>query len=91
MKTSKLILITFVGLIFSIMTVTLDLHEKEHLLPIEELPTAVKSCLHKYFPNKDVAYSKMKDEFIKTTYEMGKNNYYGNEFYTDGVVTDFDY
>jgi hypothetical protein len=33
----------------------------------------------------------MKDEFIKTTYEMGKNNYYGNEFYTDGVVTDFDY
>ena len=91
MKTSKLHLIKFVEMILSIMTVTINLHEQGHLLPIEELPTAVKSCLHKYFPNKDVAYSKMKDEFIKTTYEMGKNNYYGNEFYTDGVVTDFDY
>lgn len=90
MKTSKLLLLTFIGLLFSIMTVSLDLHERGSLLPVEELPTAVKSCLQKYFPNKDVAYSKMKDEFIKTTYEMSKNNY-KQEFYTDGLMTDYDY
>ena len=32
----------------------------------------------------------MKDEFIKTTYEMSKNNY-KQEFYTDGLMTDYDY
>ena len=91
MKTSKLLLLTFAGLFFCIMTVTLDLNNRGQNFSIKELPAATKSCLQKYFPNNDIAYAKIKDDFVKTPYEMGKSKSYGQNFYDDGMLTYYDY
>ena len=91
MKTSKLLLLTFVGLLFSIMAVTIDMLDKDSFILKEQLPTAAKTYLQKHFPNRDVAYAKLKNEIIKTTYEVGYNNGYELEFNSDGMLIDIDY
>ena len=91
MKTSKLLLLTFVGLLLSVMTVTIDLLDRDSFISADQLPTAAKNYLHKYFPNGNVAYAKMKNDIIKTTYEVGVNNGYELEFTSDGMLLDVDY
>ena len=91
MKTSKLLLLTFVGLLLSIMAVSIDLLDKDSFITKDQLPTAAKTYLHKYFPNGNVAYAKMKNDIIKTTYEVGVNNGYELEFTSDGMLFDVDY
>ena len=91
MKTSKLILITFVGLLFSILTVTIDLNNRGQLTSIKELPTAAKSCLKKYFPDQVASLGKIKKEIVKTTYEMGKENVNENMFCSDNLLTCYNY
>ena len=76
MKTSKLLLLTFAGLLFCIMTVTIDLNNRGQLISFSELPTTAKSCLQKYFPNKTISYAKVKEKIVSTTYEMGQNYRY---------------
>ena len=91
MKTSKLLLLTFVGLLLSVMTVTIDLLDRDSFISADQLPTAAKAYLHKYFPNGNVAYAKMKNDIIQTTYEVGVNNGYELEFTSDGMLLDVDY
>lgn len=77
MKTSKLLLLTFIGLIFCVMAVTVDMLHKDITLNKDMLPTSVKTYVEKLFPNGNIAYNKVKDEFIQTSYEIGaRNNYY---------------
>lgn len=92
MKTSKLLLLTFLGLIFSIMAVTIDLLDRDSFVSVEQLPSAAKTYLHKYFPNKNVAYTNIKNDIIKATYEVGVSNGYELDFnYYDGMLLDMDY
>ena len=91
MKTSKLLLLTFIGLILSIMTVTIDLLDRDRFISADMLPTAAKTYLQKYFPNGNVAYAKIKNDIVKTTYEVGVNNGYELEFTSDGMLLDVDY
>ena len=91
MKTSKLLLLTFLGLIFSIMAVTVDLIDRDSFISADQLPTAAKTYLQKYFPDGNVAYAKIKNDIVKTTYEVGVNNGYELEFTSDGMLLDVDY
>ena len=47
MKTSKLLLLTFLGLVFSIMAVTIDLIDRDSFISADQLPTAAKSSVLK--------------------------------------------
>ena len=86
MKTSKLLLLTFVGLTFCITDVMLD---KNSVIPTAQMQTAAKSYFHQYFPSKDAALAKVKEEIIKTTNEISK--YEGNmAFYNDDLLTYMD-
>ena len=92
MKTSKLLLLTFLGLIFSIMAVTVDLIDRDSFISAEQLPTAAKTYFHKYFPNKNVAFTNLKNDIIRATYEVGASNSYELGFnYYDGMLLDVDY
>ena len=91
MKTSKLLLLTFIGLILSIMTVTIDLLDRDRCISADMLPTAAKTYLQKYFPDGNVAYAKINNDIVKTTYEVGVNNGYELEFTSDGMLLDVDY
>ena len=91
MKTSKLLLLTFVGLIFSIMAVTVDLIDRDSFGSAEQLPTAAKTYFHKYFPNKNVAFTKLKNDLIKATYEVGASNNYELGFTYDEMLLGVDY
>ena len=92
MKTSKLLLLTFVGLLLSIMAVSIDLLDKDSFITKDQLPTAAKTYLHKYFPNKNVAFTNLKNDIIRATYEVGASNSYELDFnYYDGMLLDMDY
>ncbi|MBO4819966.1 MAG: hypothetical protein J5548_00680 [Prevotella sp.] len=91
MKTSKLLLITFLGLLFSIMTVTIDLQNRGQLITINELPTAAKSCLLKYFPNKEITSNKIKNKIIRTTREVVNTNSYEQQLYGHDMLAYMDY
>ena len=91
MKTSKLLLLTFLGLVFSIMAVTIDLIDRDSFISADQLPTAAKTYLHKYFPNGNVAYTNIKDDIIKATYEIGANNSYELGASYDEMLLDMDY
>ena len=91
MKTSNLLLLTFAGLLFCILSVVHDLNDRGQSISIQELPTAAKACFHKYFPNKEISRTAIKEEIIKTTYEMGKNNHFNQDFYNDDVLACLEY
>ena len=91
MKTSKLLLLTFIGLVLSVMTVTIDLLDRDSFISADQLPTAAKTYLHKYFPNGNVAYSNIKNDIIKATYEVGASNSYELGIGYDDMLLDMDY
>ena len=91
MKTSKLLLMTFAGLLFCIISVIFDSNNNGQMISINELPTATKSYMLKYFPNIDNTYAKMKDGIVKTTKEMGKKNFFEQAFDDDDMLAYLDY
>ena len=90
MKKSKIILATIVGLIITAMAVTVDILDQERIIPVDQLPAAAKTYVQNNFPNSNIAYAKMKNEVIKTTYEVGMTNGFELEFTSDGMLADFD-
>ena len=90
MKKSKVILASFVGLIIAAMAVTVDILDEDRVIPEEQLPLAAKTYVQNHFPYNTIAYAKIKNEVIKTTYTVGMNNGFELEFDNQGMLTDFD-
>ena len=91
MKTSKLLALTFVGLLFCIFSVTQDLSERGQMISIKEMPAAAKACLDRYFPHNDAAVAKIKTEIKRSFYEMGINNNFEQELTCDNMLAYSDY
>ena len=90
MKTSKLLLLTFVGLLFCISTVVVDLNSRGQMTSLQELPTAAKSYVKKYYPKMKVAYANMKESIKNAAYEMGMNGSC-EQGYGDGLLAYYEY
>ena len=74
MKLSKLILITFVGLIIAVMDITFDMYSRNNEVSVEQLATTAKARMHKISHKGAVAFGKVKKEIKKATYEACMNN-----------------
>ena len=90
MKKSKVILASFVGLIIAAMAITIEVLDEDRMIPVEGLPTAVKTYVQNNYPNSNIAYAKKKNEIIKTTYKVGMSDGFELEFDGNGMLTDFD-
>ena len=91
MKTSKILLLTFVGLLFCITTVVVDLNNRGQMASLQELPTAVKSYVKKYYPNMKVACANMKESIKNTAYEMAKNGSYEQGYCGNDLLAYYEY
>ena len=91
MKLSKLLLITIVGLLLTILDVTIDTHNRDSVISAEQLTTAAKSCLHSISHNGAIVYAKMKDDIRKVTYEEYVNNGENLAFNLQDQMLEYDY
>ncbi len=90
MKKSKLILVAFMGVIIAMMSIVIDVLDKDQVIPADQLPLAAKNYVQDNFPGGTIAYAKVKNDLIKTSYEVKLNNGFELEFNNDGFLTDFE-
>ena len=74
MKLSKLILITFVGLIIAAMDITLEMYSRNNEISAEQLATTAKNYMHTISHEGAVAFGKVKKEIKIAAYEACMNN-----------------
>lgn len=90
MKKSKLILVAFMGVVIAMMSIVIDVLDKDQVIPADQLPLAAKNYVQDNFPGGTIAYTKVKNDLIKTSYEVKLNNGFELEFNNDGFLTDFE-
>ena len=90
MKKSKLILVAFMGVVIAMMSIVIDVLDKDQVIPADQLPLAAKNYVQDNFPGGTIAYAKEKNDLIKTSYEVKLNNGFELEFNNDGFLTDFE-
>ena len=90
MKKSKLILVSFMGIIMAVMAVVIDVLDKDLLISANQLPLTAQNCVQDNFPGGTVAYAKLKNDIIKTSYEVKLNNGFELQFDNYGYLTGFD-
>ena len=74
MKTSKLLLLTFIGLLFTIMDVSVDLVNRDSFISVEQLHATAKTYVQKYISSSNEAYTMIQEDIAKANYESGANN-----------------
>ena len=74
MKLSKLILITFVGLIITLMDLTFDMYSCNNEVSVGQLTTTAKTYMHKISHEGAIAFGKVTKEIKKATHEACMNN-----------------
>ena len=91
MKLSKLILITFVGLIIAAMDITLEMYSRNNEISAEQLATTAKTYMHKISHEGAVAFGKVKKEIKIAAYEACMNNDNMLAYNMDDQLLGFDY
>ena len=91
MKLSKLILITFVGLIIAAMDITLEIYSRNNEISAEQLATTAKTYMHKISHEGAVAFGKVKKEIKIAAYEACMNNDNMLAYNMDDQLLGFDY
>ncbi len=91
MKLSKLILITFVGLIIAAMDITLEMYSRNNEISAEQLATTAKTYMHKISQEGAVAFGKVKKEIKIAAYEACMNNDNMLAYNMDDQLLGFDY
>ena len=91
MKLSKLFLLTFVGLVLTIIDVTIDTRDRESIISVEQLASSAKSYMHTISHESAVAYTKMKDGIQNATYSIYMNNDEKMALNTQNQFSEFDY
>ena len=86
MKTSKLLLITFIGLFFCIADVVVDSHDSDSFFRTEQLTQTAKSYFHKYFTDSSVSFDEIQNDITDATYQNGINNSYEKELTAMGEI-----
>ncbi len=90
MKKSKLIFVSFMGIIMAVMAVVIDVLDKDLLISANQLPLTAQNYVQDNFPGGTVAYAKLKNDIIKTSYEVKLNNGFELQFDNYGYLTGFD-
>ena len=90
MKKSKIIYAAFIGLLLIAAAVTVEILDEDRIIPVDSLPTEVKTYVQNNYPNSNIAYAKKKNEIIKTTYKVGLSDGFELEFDSNGMLTDID-
>ncbi|MBP5387351.1 MAG: PepSY-like domain-containing protein [Prevotella sp.] len=90
MKKYRIILVSIIGLVIAAMAITVEVLDEDRMIPVDGLPTAVKTYVQNNYPNSNIAYAKKKNEIIKTTYKVGMSDGFELEFDGNGMLTDFD-
>ena len=62
MKTSKLLLLTFIGLIFTVMDVSVDLINRDSFVSAEQLHATAKAYVQKYISSGNETYTKIQED-----------------------------
>ena len=91
MKLSKLILITFVGLIIAVMDITIDMYSRNNEVSAEQLATTAKNYMHEISQKGAVAFGKVKNEIKNATYEACMNNNDVLAYNMEDQLHEFDY
>ena len=91
MKLSKLILITFVGLIIAAMDITLEMYSRNNEISAEQLATTAKTYMHKIAHEGAVAFGKVKKEIKIAAYEACMNNDNMLAYNMDDQLLGYDY
>ena len=91
MKLSKLILITFVGMIIAAMDITLEMYSRNNEISAEQLATTAKTYMHKISHEGAVAFGKVKKEIKIAAYEACMNNDNMLAYNMDDQLLGFDY
>ena len=91
MKLSKLILITFVGMIIAAMDITLEMYSRNNEISAEKLATTAKTYMHKISHEGAVAFGKVKKEIKIAAYEACMNNDNMLAYNMDDQLLGYDY
>ena len=91
MKLSKLILITFVGMIIAAMDITLEMYSRNNEISAEQLATTAKTYMHKISQEGAVAFGKVKKEIKIAAYEACMNNDNMLAYNMDDQLLGYDY
>ena len=91
MTLSKLILITFVGLIIAAMDITLEMYSRNNEISAEQLATTAKTYMHKISQEGAVAFGKVKKEIKIAAYEACMNNDNMLAYNMDDQLLGYDY
>ncbi len=91
MKLSKLILITFVGMVIAAMDITLEMYSRNNEISAEQLATTAKTYMHKISHEGAVAFGKVKKEIKIAAYEACMNNDNMLAYNMDDQLLGYDY
>ena len=91
MKLSKLILITFVGMIIAAMDITLEMYSRNNEISAEQLATTAKTNMRKISHEGAVAFAKVAKQIKNATYEACMNNDNMLAYNMDDQLLGFDY
>ena len=90
MKLSKLLLLTFFGLVLTIIDVTVDTRDRDRIISAAQLTTTAKNYLHSFSDECAVAYTKVKDGIQNATYNIYMNNDQKMALNTQTQLPEFD-
>lgn len=74
MKLSKVLLVSFVALFFTIIDVAVDTRDRTSIISVEQLTLTAKSCMHNVSQNVAIAYNNLKDDIRNANYSVNMNS-----------------
>ena len=73
MKLSKVLLVSFIALFFTVLDVAVDTRDRTNVISIEQLTSTVESCLKSFSQKASVAYNNLKDDIKNANYSVNMN------------------
>ena len=90
MKLSKVLLVSFIALFFTVLDVAVDTSDRTSIISVEQLASTAKSYLHNVSNNVAIAYNNVKDDIMRANYNTNMNNGKELAFNMQDQYHDFD-
>ena len=90
MKKYKIILVTFIGVVIAALAIAIEVLDNDKVIPAGQLPLAAKDYVEQNYPGSSIAYAKIENDIIFSTYKVRLDNGLELEFDNDGFLKDID-
>ena len=90
MKLSKVLLVSFIALFFTVLDVAVDTSDRTSIISVEQLASTAKSYLHNVSSNVAIAFNNVKDDIMRANYNSNMNNGKELAFNMQDQYHDFD-